>query len=225
MQSPILMQRRTFFSMRLMELASKLTNARVIYISSGGTVYGKAQSIPIPESHPTEPQSAYGVSKLAVEKYLKLYHQLHELDYIVLRLANPYGVGQLPSRSQGVVPILMNKMMRQQPIEIWGDGNIVRDYFYVSDAIEAMLKSMTYQGAFRLFNVGSGKGLSLNDLLQRMGQTLEIEPEVQYVQKRNCDVDANVLDVNLIKSEMNFQTTRTLTDGLKMTADWLKTLS
>ena len=113
---------------------------KVVFISSGGTVYGTPQQIPIPETHPTNPICSYGIHKLAVEKYLHLFHFLHGLDYAVMRVANPYGERQRPDGSQGAVAVFLGKMLRNEPIEIWGDGSVVRDYLYVQDVAVAAEK-------------------------------------------------------------------------------------
>ena len=135
---------------------------KFIFVSSGGTVYGIPQEVPIKESHPTEPICSYGISKLAIEKYMNLFHLLHGMEYCVLRLANPFGERQRVAAAQGAVTVFLDKALRNEEIEIWGDGSVVRDYFYVSDAVSAMTKALAYEGSSGVFNIGSGVGQSLN---------------------------------------------------------------
>src|SRR5437016_1212884 len=99
--------------------------SKVIFVSSGGTVYGKPASVPIKETAPTDPLCSYGITKLAIEKYLALFELLHGLDYLVFRLSNPFGEGQRPG-AQGAIAAFMQKMLQEQPIEVWGDGSVVR---------------------------------------------------------------------------------------------------
>ncbi len=129
-----------------------------MFVSSGGTVYGIPAHVPIAEEAPTDPISAYGVSKLAVEKYLGLYRHLHGLDYAVLRLANPFGACQDPDRRQGVVAALVQAVLDGRPVEIWGDGRVVRDFIYAPDAAEAIAMAASLAGPVRVLNVGSGVG-------------------------------------------------------------------
>jgi UDP-glucose 4-epimerase len=106
-------------TIRLLELAVRRGMRKVVFVSSGGTVYGIPRSIPIVETDPTEPISSYGITKLAIEKYLHLFHVMHGLDYSILRLSNPYGEGQRLNASQGAVAVFMGKVLDGEPIEIW----------------------------------------------------------------------------------------------------------
>jgi UDP-glucose 4-epimerase len=119
-------------TLNLLEAAQKNKIRKFIFVSSGGTVYGIPQEIPIKESHPTEPICSYGIGKLAIEKYINLFHLLHGMEYCVLRLANPYGERQRIAAAQGAVAVFLDKALRNEEIEIWGDGSVIRDYFHVS---------------------------------------------------------------------------------------------
>ena len=137
-------------TLHLLEVAQKNNIRKVIFVSSGGTVYGIPQEVPIKESHPTEPICSYGIGKLAIEKYLNLFHLLHGMDYCVLRLANPFGERQRIAAEQGAVTVFLDKALRNEEIAIWGDGSVVRDYFYVGDAVSAMTKALAYKGPWRI---------------------------------------------------------------------------
>ena len=128
-------------TLRLLELCRASGVRKLVYVSSGGTVYGPPRSVPVREDHPTEPISSYGVHKLMVEKYLHLEHHLHGLDYCVLRPPNLYGPRQRLDTAQGAVAVFLDRALRGEPIEIWGDGSVVRDYVYIADAIDALLKA------------------------------------------------------------------------------------
>ena len=126
-------------TLQLLEGCVQAGVRKVIFISSGGTVYGLPQTVPITEDHPTSPITSYGIVKLAVEKYLDLFQHLYGLDYTVLRVSNPYGPYQNPSGQQGAIAVFLHRLYTGQPITIWGDGRVVRDYLYVADLVEALV--------------------------------------------------------------------------------------
>lgn len=206
----------------VLEAARDAGVGRIVFVSSGGTVYGEPQALPIAESHPTEPLCAYGISKLAIEKYLHLFHRLHGLDYRVLRLGNPYGPGQRVDRLQGVVTTFLDKARRGVPIEIWGDGTVVRDFVFIDDAVEALRRAATHEGPARVFNVGSGTGLSLRGLVEAIGELLGRAPAVDFRPGRPWDVPANVLDIALARRELGWKPHTSLAEGLRLTREWLE---
>lgn len=211
-------------SLHLLEICRAAGVRKVVFLSSGGTVYGVPASVPIREDAPTDPISAYGVSKLAVEKYLHLYRHLHGLDYAVLRVANPFGPWQDPDRRQGVVPAMMQAVLDGRPPEIWGDGRVVRDYLYAADAAEAVADAAAHTGAHRVFNVGSGVGRSVLDLLRDIGTALGRGTGLAAAHKpgRATDVPMNVLDTSLIRREMGWTPRTGWAEALAATAAWLR---
>lgn len=212
----------------LMSTVQLLRNAvsagikKIIFISSGGTVYGVPKYLPIDENHPTNPISLYGIIKLAIEKHLELYRHLYGLEYVILRAANPFGDRQRVSVNQGVVAAFLDKSIRNEGVEIWGDGSIVRDYIHVSDIITALFSSMSYKGDHRVFNIGSGQGINLNDLLDCIVQITGCKVNKTYKAARSFDVPANVLSIERAKIELNWAPKMNLVNGLKYTALQMK---
>ena len=204
-------------SIHLLQAAVRHQTQKVIFISSGGTVYGPPQQIPITESHPTNPISAYGISKLTIEKYLHLFHALHGLDYCILRLANPYGERQRLGVGQGAVATFLDKVRRRETIEIWGDGNVVRDYIYIADVITALICALQNQGGTRIFNVGSGIGISLNQMLDVMETMLGQPLKRSYLPSRCFDVPTNVLDIQQIRQTFGWLPQTDFTTGIALT--------
>lgn len=196
----------------------------LIFLSSGGTVYGIPRITPIPEDHPTNPLCAYGVGKLAIEKYLALYHHLHDLNYRILRLANPYGSQQAIGRGQGVIAAFLARALRHETLEIWGDGSVVRDYLYISDLCVALLAILHYNGPQRIFNIGSGSGHSLNDLIAMISQLLGREVRTSFQPGRSCDVPVNILDIQRARAELNWQPTIPMVEGIASLLPWLQSL-
>jgi UDP-glucose 4-epimerase len=182
-------------TLQMLDLMLELGIRRIVFVSSGGTVYGVPQRIPLTEDHPTNPICAYGISKLSIEKYLALYNHLHNLDYTILRLSNPYGAGQDGMRGQGVLAAFCSAVKQGLPLQIWGDGSVVRDYIHIDDVCEVMSGVLSYSGPERIFNIGSGVGASLNQLVDVLRQVSDAAVAVEYLQARNCDVPVNVLDI------------------------------
>ena len=208
-------------TLQMLEVAYKVGVKKILFASSGGTVYGVPQEVPISETHPMEPICSYGIGKLAIEKYLHLYHVQHNLDYCILRLANPYGEGQRPTGSQGAVAVFMDRAVHNKPIEIWGDGTVIRDYIYIGDVVEAFIKAMMYSGEYRVFNIGCGQGRSLLDVIGGIETTICRSLARTHVAARACDVPANVLDISRAYKALDWQPRTSFQDGLTQTWHWV----
>jgi UDP-glucose 4-epimerase len=202
-------------ALKVLEAARLAQVQRLVMVSSGGTVYGVPEEVPIPEHHPTEPTCSYGINKLAIEKYVALYRQLYGLDGLVLRLANPYGDRQRLEATQGVVPVFLGKALRGEPLQIWGDGSTVRDFLYISDVVEALLAAARYRGEERMFNVGSGEGLSLNQLVALLEYQLQRCLTVEYLPSRGFDVPANVLNIERARQHLGWSPQVPVAEGLR----------
>jgi UDP-glucose 4-epimerase len=209
-------------TLNLLELLREKKATQLIFISSGGTVYGTPQYTPIPETHPTEPTCSYGIVKLAIEKYLALYRLLHGLDYRVLRLANPYGPGQEANRAQGAVGTFLSRVVHDEPMEVWGDGSVVRDYLYISDTISALLRAAAYKGDERIFNIGSGGGHSIREIISAIEEVTGKTAQVRYTAARKFDVPVSVLDIKRAQHELGWQPGVHLNEGLRLTYARLK---
>jgi len=209
-------------SMRLLMLCRDAGVRKLVFASSGGTVYGVPRTLPISESHPTDPICSYGIHKLAVEKYLQLARRLHGLEYCILRPANFYGPRQRLDVAQGAVGVFLDRALRGEAIDIWGDGSVVRDYLYAGDAAQAALSAARFEGEPRVFNLGSGRGTSLNDLVSEIGKVLGRKIEVRYGPGRKVDVPANVLDVSLARQHLGWSPSTPLAEGLRRTVEWLR---
>ena len=209
-------------TLRLLAAAVRGRVRKVVFISSGGTVYGIPKRIPVAEEHPTEPLVSYGIAKLAIEKYLHLYWYLHGLEYSVLRVANPYGERQRADTAQGAVAVFLSRALEGKPIEIWGDGSVARDYIYIGDVIDAFIMAMNHEGEPRVFNIGSGEGRSLNELLKTMEELLGRSVERLYLPARKFDVPVNVLDIGRAREVLGWQPRVAFCDGLERTLAWMR---
>jgi UDP-glucose 4-epimerase len=211
-------------SVRLLEACRDAGVQRFILASSGGTVYGAAEQIPTVETAQTLPISAYGISKLAVEHYTRLFEDLHGLDYRILRVSNPYGPGQSPFKKQGAVAAFMYALIKGQAVEIWGDGSVVRDYIYVDDVSAAFVEAMRHRGPERVFNVSSGIGRTLIEIYGAICRVLgDTDGRIIWKDKRPVDVPVNILDHTLMTTCTRWRPGVDLDAGLHRTAAWMRT--
>jgi UDP-glucose 4-epimerase len=195
---------------------------RWIFLSSGGTVYGSQGDSLLREGFPTDPICSYGIAKLAAEKYFTLYHRLHGLDHVTVRLANPYGPWQDPRRGQGLVAALLYKSLRRDAVEIWGDGTKVRDYIYIQDAIEGVCRAATHGTAGETYNVGTGVGMSINQLVAVVEHATGIPLKIEYRDARSVDVQYNILDPGKLRTATGWQPRFEMERGLAEAVQWMK---
>ncbi|MEJ7631719.1 MAG: NAD-dependent epimerase/dehydratase family protein [Rubrobacteraceae bacterium] len=211
-------------TVQLLEACVETGVRKVVFPSSGGTVYGPPKFLPVTEEHPTEPISSYGIVKLTVEKYLNLFHHLHGLDYAALRISNAYGPCQDPAGQQGAISVFLERARQGQPITVWGDGGAVRDFLYVSDLMDALELAAEKETKHKVFNVGSGRGVSVHELLDSISEATSERPMVEYLPARALDVHASVLDVSRAERELGWRPRTDLPEGISLTWTWLQTL-
>ena len=196
---------------------------RVVYLSSGGTVYGVPQVSPIPETHPTNPICSYAVVKLAVEHYLGMFTALHSLDHICLRLSNPYGPRQNPNAAQGAVAVFAANALRGDPLTIWGDGSVIRDFIDVRDAADAVRAAALGPARNITLNLGSGEGTSLNGIVTAIEAVLGRSVAVERTTGRSFDVPRSVLDIGFTLDNLNWRPRIDLGQGIADYLAWLET--
>ena len=184
---------------------------------------GFLSSLPIKESHPLNPISPYGISKLAIEKYLGMYYHQYGLNYTVLRLSNPIGERQDPRRGQGVLAAWICQILRGEAIEIWGDGSTVRDYLYVGDAVDALLMALLHNSEEKTFNVGSGVGHSLLNLHQMLEARIKSPIAIRYRRRQKAGVPKNILDVARIKAAMGWVPKVTIEEAIEKMWNYYET--
>ena len=208
-------------TLKLLSCLKHTPRCKIIFISSGGTVYGNTPSVPISEQENNYPLCSYGITKLMIEKYLYLYRHLYGLDYYIIRLSNPYGERQDWHNSQGLIMTFLYNICKGRPIEIWGDGSIVRDYIYIRDAMKCLAKILMYYGDTRIFNVGSGRGYSINEIVKKIGTITDKNPRIVYKTNRSCDVQTNILDSTLARQELDWEPETPLDKGIALVYRWM----
>ncbi len=209
-------------TLKLLDAAVKKGVKKVVFASSGGTVYGIPNILPIPEAHPTFPLCSYGITKLMVEKYLELFRHLKGLEYTVLRIANPYGERQRMDNVQGAIAVFLGRVLVGGKITIWGDGSVARDYLHVSDLVTAFLKVIEQDTHERIYNIGSGHAVSLKNVLTVIKHVTGRRLCVEYTDARKEDVPINCLDIGLAIRDLHWHPVLSLEDGISRTWEWMR---
>ena len=194
---------------------------RILYLSSGGTVYGKPQEVPIPEGQIQDPICSYGVVKVAIESYLKLYEIKSGLKPVVIRASNPYGLYQGNLGVQGIIGTYLNLALKHQPIEIWGDGSAIRDYIHVKD-LSSLCVTALLSDKVGVYNGGSGTGTSVLHIAEIVQEITGSPIPIVYKPHRSLDVPVSVLDIERAKMDFDWEPKIGLRQGIAGVWSWLK---
>jgi UDP-glucose 4-epimerase len=194
---------------------------RFLYLSSGGAVYGNTPRRPIDEETALHPISAYGVAKVTMENYLHMFHALTGQPYIILRPSNVYGPRQEFHGPQGLVAVALRRLLDGAPVEIWGDGGAVKDFLYVSDLAEAIVRLAAAERSMGLFNVGSGIGTRVADAVRRCAATVGVAARIEYRPAEPFDVQHCVLDSARLRAATGWAPAVPLADGIRRTCEWM----
>lgn len=202
-------------TVRFLDAMKNTETKKIIFISSGGTVYGESVNKSRHfEKDALNPICSYGIQKMMIEQYLKFYNYMHGIDYLIARVANPYGKCDISGRVQGIIPILLNRLRQKEKITLY--GNTIRDYIYIDDVVVALRKMLTYSGQEHTFNIGTGIGTDLNTLIYLLENiTGEIFTEIDRKHIRKCDVLNNILNINTSKRELNWKPEVSLAEGIR----------
>lgn len=198
---------------------------KLVLVSSGGTVYGEAISLPMREDHPTRPISPYGVTKLTLENYAYLYSVTRGLNYVCVRPANAFGEGQRPFVGQGFISTAMASVMLGKPIRVFGRTGAVRDYIHVSDLAAGIAHALDKGRLSETYNIGTGHGMSTLDVVEAIRplmQEIGCEINIEYLPERAFDVKANVLDYTRLQTQTGWEPQVGFSEGLRRTCEWLK---
>lgn len=206
---------------RVAQLAARFGARKVIYASSGGTVYGEPQFLPVDESHPIAPMSNYGLSKYTGELYLQLTHRTTGLDYTVLRYGNAYGPRQDPHGEAGVVAIFTGLMLRGEQCTIDGDGEQKKDYLYVGDIARANVLALT-AGSGEAYNIGTGEGTTVNTIFATLTGATANSIEARYGPPRPGDVRNFWLNSDRAMRDLAWEPRVSFDEGIRLTVEWFK---
>lgn len=216
------LQANVIFSANLLDACVRCGIKKVVFISSGGTVYGKESDCPLKEKTATNPISSYGVQKVTIEKLLYLYNYMYGLDYRIIRLANPYGPYQRPNGILGAVTTFTYKAIMGEEINVYGDGSVVRDYIYIDDAIRGIMKIVEGENKYKTFNLRCGYGTSIRKVLDTIEETLGVNLKINYVSGRKVDVPVNYLDISRFEKCFGTLNPINLSEGINKTAEFMR---
>lgn len=219
---PLELEANIIVTAKLLDACVRQNVKKVIFISSGGAVYGKKGTCPITEDTVTYPISSYGIQKITIEKLLYLYRYQHNLDYRVVRLSNPYGPYQRPNGKLGVITTFVYKALTDEKLDVYGDGSVIRDFIYIEDAIKGIERIADGESRFRTFNLGCGKGTSINEVITAIKETIRDDLTVNYISARDADVPVNYLDISRYENNYGKLESVGLREGIKRTAEFMK---
>ena len=211
-------------TVRLLEMMRASGRRKIVFLSSGGTVYGIPDTDAVAESHPLRPINSYGIVKVAIENYLHMEQSLNGLNQVVLRGSNPYGPRQGHTGIQGIIGTYLWRLSRNEPIEVWGDGSVVRDFIHVRDLAELCVDAVL-SDATGCYNAGSGEGTSVNDIVASIDRTVQASGGAPvhpiYKPGRNFDVPRVVLDITRACNAFGWSPSKSLDEGIAETRDWV----
>lgn len=213
------------FSVALIKLASETSLRKFLFVSSGGTVYGHPVSLPINETHPTNPVSPYGITKLAIEKYGLLYRHSKALNFVAVRPGNPYGPGQIGGRGQGFVATAMLQAIKGEEVTIFGNRGTIRDYLHIDDLSSGLISALNFAPSGSILNIGTGVGRDNKDILnliETFATRDQLRVKISVKPSRQFDVSANVLDASRLRELSGWQPTVDIAQGLEETWAWIK---
>jgi len=193
---------------------------RVVYSSSGGTIYGNPQYLPIDEKHPCNPIGSYGIVKNTIERYIELYALRNKFSFLIVRPSNPYGPGQNYRKNQGLIGKLIYNSMTKEKFTIWGDGSAIRDYIFIDDLI-SFFKTAGLSEESGVFNVGSGMGMNINQIIKALSEIIDDMPPIIYTDTKGTIVDKVVLDIKKSKNKFDWSPKTNLEKGLQIHKNWM----
>ena len=208
-------------TIHFLDACAKAKVSKVIFTSSGGTVYGKT-GCPVNELAPTNPINSYGVQKLTIEKLFPIYLQNYGLEYVIARIANPYGPYQRPSGKLGVITNFIHSAITKGELTVYGDGSIVRDFIYIDDAVNMLINLSVTKTAHHIYNIGTGRGTSINEIVAILSDCVSNEIVVRYAYGRPVDVPVNYLDISRYIEEFGNPVFVPLAKGIRKTYSFLK---
>ncbi len=209
-------------SIQLFETCSTADVGRVVFASTGGAIYGDQDATVFREDDLTFPVSPYAIGKQAIEGYLRYFRRKRGLASTVFRISNPYGPRQNPAKRQGVIPIFLRRLERGLPLVVYGDGSMIRDYMYVADMADMVAEAVTRGTEHDLYNLGSGVGTSVRELVRCIAEATGTEPQVHHAPKPPTFVDHVTLDTSRFAGEFGPRTMTPLTEGIRRTWDEIR---
>jgi UDP-glucose 4-epimerase len=193
-----------------------------VFFSSASSLVGEVSEVPVPEDHPANPQSPYGVTKHTIEEYLAVYQQLYDLDYLVFRFFNVYGPYQHPD-SGALVPVVLSRLAQDKGVFVTGDGSQTRDFIYVRDITEFIVEGLESDVANEIVNMGRGVETSIIDAINEMADIVDVDPDIDHRSERPDEIDNFYADTTKCEDQFGRAPDTSFREGLKRTFDWMET--
>lgn len=201
--------------------AARNQDARVV-LASSAAIYGHPEVVPIAETDPKEPTSPYGLDKLAVDHYARLYGDLYDLETVALRYFNAYGPGQVAGDYSGVISIFIDQALSGNDITIHGEGDQTRDFVYIDDIAQANLRASTTNAVGKAYNIGTGSSVTIRELAELIQDITDTSSDIVHTESRSGDIEHSEADISQAQKRLNYEPTVSLRDGLKQTIDWYR---
>lgn len=208
-------------TMKLINLLAE-KNIKLVFFSTGGAIYGNNSKTLYSENDTPNPINYYGWLKLTIEKYIEMQHEIAGLNYLNIRPSNVYGKNQKPKRKQGLIGVTLEKIINNDDVEVWGDGKVTRDYLYVEDLCRAVYLLIKNNKWNNTYNVGSGKGTSVNDILKIIKKVTGKNFKINYSEKRKIDSKHNALNTTKLKKTIKWENLTPLEKGIRKTWETIK---
>ena len=204
--------------LNILEACTK-NNIKKIIFTSASSLIGDPKTPQVSEDHLATPKTAYGISKLASEHYLRLYYELTNLKFVIFRFFNIYG----PYQKNGLIPSLYSRIAKNQPLTVFGKGDQIRDYVFIQDIIPFFEKAIIGNSSDnKIYNMGTGKGTSILEIINILSNTMKIKPEIEFKDPRPGEIGNFVADPKLLSSTFGSIPSTIVEDGIKKTVEWLK---
>ncbi|RQG95759.1 NAD-dependent epimerase/dehydratase family protein [Natrarchaeobius oligotrophus] len=204
----------------LLEEAQK-RDVRVV-LASSAAIYGQPTRTPIEETDPKEPTSPYGLDKLTIDHYARLYNDLYDLETVALRYFNVYGPGQTPGDYAGVISVFIDQALSGEPITVHGDGEQTRDFVFIDDVVQANIKAATTDAVGEAYNIGTGESVTIRELAELIQDITDTDSDIVHTDARSGDIEHSEADISKARDRLDYEPTVSLREGLERTVEWYR---
>ncbi len=201
--------------------AARMEGARVI-LASSAAIYGHPKSVPIVETDTKKPTSPYGLEKLTIDHYARLFHDLYDVDTVALRYFNVYGPGQIADDYSGVISVFIDQALSGNDITVHGDGDQTRDFVYVDDVVQANCKAATTDYVGKSYNIGTGESTTIRELAELIQDVTDTNSDIVHLDARPGDIEHSEADISKSKKQLEYKPTVSLREGLEQTVEWYR---
>ncbi|MFA9428399.1 NAD-dependent epimerase/dehydratase family protein [Natronorubrum sp. A-ect3] len=201
--------------------AARNEGARIV-LASSAAIYGHPEQVPITETDPKEPSSPYGLDKLTIDHYSHQYHDLYDLETVVLRYFNAYGPGQVAGDYSGVISVFIDQALSGEDITVHGEGDQTRDFVYIDDIVQANQKAATTDAVGEAYNIGTGESVTIRELAELIQDITDTNSDIVHMDARTGDIEHSKADISKAETQLDYEPTVSLREGLEQTIEWYR---